>query len=62
MGKSQVINELGNEVEHAYKICDDTKLKGLKILCRPRLGLKVSPRSGGKGPESIRKKKKINKK
>lgn len=32
LGMSQVINVLGNEIGHSYKICDDIELKGLKIL------------------------------
>lgn len=32
LGMSQVINVLGNEIEHSYEICDDIQLKGLKIL------------------------------
>lgn len=57
MEKSQVVNDLGNEIERAYKICDDTTSKRLKILYWSGLEFKMRPSGGGKGPESIRKKK-----
>jgi len=59
LGKSQVVNDFGNEMERAYKICDDTMSKRLKNLFWSGLEFKVNPSRGGKGPESIRKKKSI---